>query len=347
MALDYVKGPSGGLISRLWRRVRMNATLRWGCEISPSGVTVARWNGAGSEPVSAAWRPLAPGAVEVSPVRENLIRPDEVRQALAGCLESLGRIGSAQSSPRPVDIALVIPDQAARVFFLDFDEFPTPPAQAIPLIRWKLKKSVPFDIDTSTISYVARRLAAEWQVLAVVSPEAVVQQYEALPESMGLKPRFVTLSTLGSLGLVDEAEATAQNSASEPAAASYLLAKYSPPWLTTTILHERSVRLFRTNPIGANGAAGPPRDSLQEILEAIHPSAAYFQDNFGQPLERAYFCGLGDLSDRIADSLLNDLNLQTRHLLQESAPGMTGWDQPQAERYLAALMGIARARRHT
>src|SRR3990172_4819218 len=151
MALDYVKGPSGGLISRLWRRVRMNHTLRWGCEISPSGVTVARWNGAGSEPVSAAWRPLAPGAVEVSPVRENLIRPDEVRQAMAGCLESLGRIGSAQSSPRTVDIALVIPDQAARVFFLDFDEFPAPPAQAIPLIRRKLKKSVPFDIDTSTI----------------------------------------------------------------------------------------------------------------------------------------------------------------------------------------------------
>lgn len=333
---------TGSPISRLWRRVRMNSTLAWGCEISPSGVTVARWNGGSTGPGTTAWRSLSPGAIEVSPVRENLLRPDEVRQALTGCLEALGRAGSAQSSPHAVDIALVIPDQAARVFFLSFDQFPSQPAQAIPLIRWKLKKSVPFDIDTSTVSFVARRSATEWEVLAVVSPAAIVQQYESLPESMGLKPRFVTLSTLGSLGLVPSLGDT---SGAEPAATSYLLAKYSPPWLTTSILHEGSVRLFRTVPIGSNGGSGPSADALREILEAVHPSVAYYQDNFGRPLERAYLCGLGELSGVVADSLSNELNLQTRHLLQESAPDVSGMDPPLAERNLAALMGISRMRR--
>ena len=98
--------------------------------------------------------------------------PEEVRQALTGCLESLGRMGGTQSSSHTADIALAIPDQAARVFFITLDVLPTQPSQAIPLIRWKLKKSVPFDIDASTISYLAHRQADEWQVLAVVSPAA-------------------------------------------------------------------------------------------------------------------------------------------------------------------------------
>lgn len=344
MAIAFGNGQSGNALSRLWRRVRMNPALSLGCEISPSGVTLARWNGSATGPETAAWRPLPPDAVEASPLRENLLRLEDVRQALAGCLESLGRPAGTQPATHSADIALVIPDQAARVFFISLEAFPNQPAQAIPLIRWKLKKSVPFDIDTSTVSYLAQRRADEWQVLVVVSPEAIVRQYETLAASMGLEPRFVTLSTLGALGLLPSAEEPAGEGSGLPAS-SCLLAKYSPPWLTTAILYEGSVHLFRTTPIGANGAARSSSDSLQEALEAIYPSAAYFQDHFGKVLERAYLCGLGDWSVSIADSLVNELHLPTRPLLEESAPAVAGWDQYQAEQHMAALMGIHKVRR--
>jgi type IV pilus assembly protein PilM len=321
----------------------MNPALGWGCEISPSGVALASWNG-GAGPGTAAWRPLTAGAIEVSPVRENLQRPDEVREALSGCLEALGRPAAATASSHTAGIALIIPDQAARVFFLSFDQFPSQPSEAIPLIRWKLRKSVPFEIDTSTVSYVARRAAAEWEVLAVVSPAVIVQQYESLPESLGLKPRFVTLSTLGCLGLVASSEET---STTAPGGESYLLAKYSPPWLTTTILHEGSVRLFRTVPIGSSGTAGSVTDTLREILEAVHPSVAYYQDSFGKPLERAYLCGLGEWGGVLAESLASELQLRTSHLLREPTPVVSGMDSPLAERHLAALMGVSRMRRGT
>jgi len=338
-------GQNGGGFNRFWRRVWNNPTLEWGCEISPQGVSLARWNGTGAGIAAAAWRPLPKGAVEVSPLRENLLQPEQVRQALAGCLESLGRPNGRQSAGRPVDTALVIPDQAARVFFVTFDEFPSQPAQAIPLLRWKLKKSVPFDIEASTISYLAQHQGGEWQILAVVSPEVIVRQYESLAEELGLKPRFVTLSTIGSLGLVPSSENGVAASGSEPAADSFLVAKYSPPWLTTTILYEGSVRLFRTVAIAANGSGELPPDSLGEILEAIHPSAAYFQDNFGRPLELAYLCGLGEVTQAIADSLSKELHLPARALLQDSAPPAPGWGQQDAERHLSALIGILRERR--
>jgi type IV pilus assembly protein PilM len=318
----------------------MNPTLGWGCEISPSGVCLARWDGSSSGLGASAWRPLSEGAVEVSPLRENLLRADEVERALSGCLDSLGRSNGLQSGGRTVDVALVIPDQAARVFFLSFDSFPSKAAQAIPLVRWKLKKSVPFDIETSAVSYLATRGGGEWRVLAVVSPEIIVRQYERLAESLGLKPRFVTLSTLGCLGLLPSDEA-------EQIKGRFLVVKYSPPWLTTAIVHEGSVRLFRTVSIGSgSGLRGTAsEEALQEILESIHPSVAYFQDNFGMPLEAAFLSGLGEYTEAITDSLTNELHLPARALLRVSAPPAAGWDSLDAERHLAALSGIARVRR--
>lgn len=337
---------SENIFSRVWRRARMNPSLAWGCEISPAGVCLARWDDAGNGAGSAAWRPLEPGALEVSPLRENVLQPEAVRAALAGCLESLGQPASSSPPGRLRDCALAIPDQAARVFFLNFDEFPPRPAEAIPLIRWKLKKSVPFDIETSTVSYMARR-HAEWEVLAVVSPEAIIRQYELLVESLGLKPRFVTLSTLAAMGLLPSSESESGTTAGQPAPSSCLLAKYSPPWLTTVIVYEGSVRLFRTVPIGDGAAAAgmPDGNEPRQILEAIHPSVAYFQDNFGKPLEQAFLCGLGEHTARIADALAGELDLPARSLWDEPNPPGSGWTRQDAERHFSALMGIARARR--
>jgi type IV pilus assembly protein PilM len=341
----------------LWQRMWMNPSLGWGCEISEEGVCLARWDGSSSGLGAVAWRPLTVGAVEVTPLRENLLRFDEVREALTGCLGSLGRADGAQSSSHPLDIALVIPDQAARVFFLTFDSFPEKPAEAIPLVQWKLKKSVPFDIETSTVSYVAVRGPSDWYVLAVVSPAAIVQQYEALANALGLKPRFVTLSTLGSLGLVPTEDSGAADGR-------FLVAKYSPPWLTTAIVYQNSVRLFRTAAIGSgtqssiSGAAGTSTNwpgagisgaagsALREILEAILPSAAYFQDNFGMPIEKAFLCGFGEYTESIIDALTSELHLPTESLLRDTGPGIGGWAPGETDRHLAALSGIARVRRH-
>ena len=323
---------NNGSGASLWRRLWMNPGLSWGCEIAPTGVSAVRWDGAASQ---ARWRPLPENAIDASPLRENLLRPDEVRQALLSCLESLGRSGGAGAA----DAALVIPDPAARVFFLSFDALPRRPSQAIPLIRWKLKKSVPFDIDTATVSYVAEQNAQEWHVLAVVSPEAIVRQYEEMLASLGLQARFLTLSTLGSLGLVSVSQSGAP-------ADSVLLAKYSAPSLTMTIVRQGTVRLFRTVTMTTSEpAASAPQISVREILEALYPSVAYFQDTFGVPLQQAYLCGLGEHTGAVADSLLNDLGLRARPLLEGSSSLPSGWDAPQADQYLAALAGIARERR--
>jgi hypothetical protein len=158
---------------------------------------------------------------------------------------------------------------------------------------------------------------------------------------------------LACLGLISSSETAGPQS--EPSR--FLLAKYSPPWLTTSIVYDGSVRLFRTVAIGGNGDASetgsnsgnvPVTESpeaLRDILEAIHPSVAYFQDNFGMPLQSAYLCGLGPYTDLIARSLSDELDLATRPLLREAVPTVAGWDAAAAERHVSAILGIARERR--
>ncbi|MSO20291.1 MAG: hypothetical protein EXQ56_07460 [Acidobacteria bacterium] len=326
-------GNSGG-ITRLLRRFVGTPMPTLGCEIATAGVTLARWNDGAAQLNATAWRPLAPGALDPTPLRENLAQPEQLRAALAGCLDSLG-LGGARSGGkdegRGIDTALVIPDQAARLFVLDFDKLPRSTPEAIQLIRWKLKKSVPFDIDASAVSFTARRrpsgAAAGWQVISVVTPHTVIHQYEQLLESLGLTPSRVTLSSLAALALIPESDV-----------GSTLLAKFNPPWFTTVIVQGGNLCLFRS---GALGQTADP--TTAEILEAIYPSFAYFQDNFGSTLERVFLCGLGDASSGVAEALADELRLNAQPLLSAAdLPTASHWTSGNAERYAASLVGLVR-----
>jgi len=228
------------------------------------------------------------------------------------------------SRERAVDAALVIPDQAARVFMLDFDSLPAKPAEALPLIQFRLKKSVPFDVESSTLSYCARELNGKTEVVVVVLPHAVVAQYEEVLLRTGLRPRLVTLSSLAALGLVNGAAPSG----------SLLLAKYSPPWFTTVIARHGSLALFRTVPL----APGPLLRS--QTLEALYTSIIYFQDNFGAPLDGALLCGLGAETEAIAEAVEREMKVSARPLLGELRGG-AALPPAEADEYFSALMGVA------
>ena len=123
-----------------------------------------------------------------------------------------------------------------------------------------------------------------------------------------------------------------------------LTAKYSPPWLTISILQEGHLRLFRTV-----GLAPTEEGSLSptQVLEALYPSLAYFQDNFEGLLEKAYLCGLGENSAQIAESLAQELNLPAEPLVSGNDSRLpSGLDPYLAERHFAAILGIVRGEQH-
>jgi type IV pilus assembly protein PilM len=108
---------------------------------------------------------------------------------------------------RTREVTLVVPDAAVRVLLLDFDELPAKAAEALPVVRFRLKKLLPFDADDAAVSYQVMATAKESiQVMAVAMPHEVLADYESVVREAGFEPGAVLPSTLAALAGLDEGE---------------------------------------------------------------------------------------------------------------------------------------------
>ena len=160
-------------------------------ELSEAGIAYAR-NG------ETGFQTFEPGVLAVSPVADNLLRPDAVAAALARIAPPNG------AKRRPA--AVILPDYAARVSLLDFDSFPSSPEEQLPLVRFRVKKTIPFDIDSAAVSYWAQPAstktgAKKIEVVAVTVSLEILARYEAIFRAANLHPGEVTTSGLAALNL--------------------------------------------------------------------------------------------------------------------------------------------------
>jgi type IV pilus assembly protein PilM len=97
-------------------------------------------------------------------------------------------------------VTLVVPDAAVRVLLLDFDSLPAKLAEALPVVRFRLKKLLPFDADDAAVSYQVMATSRDTlQVLAVAMPGDVLAEYEGIVREAGFEPGAVLPSTLAAL----------------------------------------------------------------------------------------------------------------------------------------------------
>src|SRR5262245_65609582 len=87
------------------------------------------------------------------------------------------------------DTTLLLPDTVIRVFVQHFDQFPRSAKEAIPMLRWKLKKSVPFEAEERLISYM-RQAPREGgvDVVTALGRSRIVGGCEARAEQAGCQP---------------------------------------------------------------------------------------------------------------------------------------------------------------
>ena len=109
--------------------------------------------------------------------------------------DTLARLGG-----RSRDVIAVLPDAAVRVVLLDFDALPTNRDEAESVVRFRLKKSLPFDVDKAKVSYHAQTSRPGMRVIAAVALSSVIEDYEAAFREAGYSPGVVMPSMLAALG---------------------------------------------------------------------------------------------------------------------------------------------------
>lgn len=285
-------------------------------EISPDWIAAARWTRTGGLD-SFAVEPLPPGALTPSAVETNIGNPIAVKSAIASL--------TARLRAKDEEVALLIPDPVIRVFVQHFEQFPRSPQEAEPMLRWKLKKSVPFEADETVISYMRQSPREDGvDVVTALARLRIVREYEALAEGAGLHPGVVLSSSLAAITLLDERQPT-------------LLARVSGLALTTAIVREGVLCGYRCTELPAHGGDLTP----QMLLEEIFPVAAYYQDTWQEGIQSVRVAGLGSRLADFVRPLEDEFHCDVRSLLDTAvSEGRVPQDaQPMAERQIDGLVG--------
>ena len=258
-------------------------------EISADRIAGARWTRTGGLD-GFALEALSSGAILPSAVESNIVNSAAVRSAMTNVCSKL--------RAKDEEVALLLPDPVIRVFVQHFEQFPRSPDEAVPMLRWKLKKSVPFEADETLISYM-RQSPREGgvDVVTALARLRIVREYEGLAEAAGLFPGVVLSSSLAAITLLDDERPT-------------LLARISGAALTTAIVREGVLCGYRSTELPAYERDLTP----QMLLEEIFPVAAYYQDTWGEGIQSVRVAGLGDRLPEFVRPLEDEFHCDVRSL---------------------------------
>ena len=261
-------------------------------ELSEDGIAYAEVD----QPAQVGFASLEPGTVQISPVHDNIQQPFVLQERLRNIAPANGRKRRA---------ALILPDYCARVAVLDFDAFPEEREEQLALLRFRMKKSVPFDVESALVSFAQqpRRPSAEgpekMEVLAAVVAAEVVGRYEAPFVSAGFHPGFITISSLAALNLVDPDQVT-------------MLVKLGGRILSVVVLDESSIKLSRCVELDSGG--------MDEIEAVLHPTLAYIEDELKTTPRHVWVSGFDGQSATLADHWQSEWNIPVAPLRSRFGP---------------------------
>jgi type IV pilus assembly protein PilM len=256
-------------------------------EIAAEHVAAARWGKRRGQLDGVAVETLPSGAVMPSTVETNITQPDAVRSALRRVFTRI--------PDRGAPIALLVPDLAVRVFILPFDNLSRKPEDALPLLRWRLKKSVPFDVDETVVSWNRQDgRDGNLEVVIAVARQQIVREYEQIVESLGGHAGVVLGSTLATLPLLEERGST-------------LLVRLCGKMLTTVVTNGPNLCVYRSSEMPAEAKLLEP----QAMLDEVFPAVAYYQDTWGVAIDRARLTGFGDREVIFGGALAEELKINT------------------------------------
>ncbi|HTR35344.1 MAG TPA: hypothetical protein VMH80_05555 [Bryobacteraceae bacterium] len=275
-------------------------------ELSEEGLAFARI----AEPKLVEFRPFQPGVLAVSPVNTNIQQPHVLLEHIHALVATGGN--------RKRRAALVVPDYCARVAVLDFDAFPSDPQEQQALLRFRMKKSVPFDVDSAMVSFAQQSRGADNQVevLTAVMASDIVEQYEAPFRAAGFQPGLITTSSLAALNLIDPDGIT-------------LLVKLGGRTLSVLVLDGSAIKLARCVEMDE-----PTAEAIESVL---HPTIAYVEDELKARPKHIWLAGFGAETKGWADRWQDEWGVEVHPL--QSRLGTPGADNTGLLGYLESVVG--------
>ena len=238
---------------------------RVACEVSADRVVAARATESAQTLEAVQSQALPAGTVTPGLQHANIASRETLVTAVR---ESLAPVAG-----RSRDVTLIIPDASTRILLLDFDTLPEKPQDADAVVRFRLKKSLPFDIDESSVSFDRQAADEGIRVVAAVTPKSVLEEYESVVRDAGYNPGAVLPSMIAALGVVDASRPT-------------MVIKVEPGTTTFAIVDQNQLLLYRALENGGTAVTG------ESLVDDVNTSLVYFEDRHGISVDRVLVTGV-------------------------------------------------------
>ena len=281
---------------------------RLACEISADRVVTARAAENGGKLEAATTATLPPGLLTPGLQQANISDRTKLAPVLRDSLAAV--------AGRSRDICVIIPDASTRVMLLDFETLPDKPLDADAVVRFRLKKSLPFDVDQSSVSFDRQGPANPVRVIAAVTPRAVLEEYESAVREAGYNPGAVVPSMLAVLGLVDSSRPT-------------MVIKVERGTTTFAIVDQEQLLLYRALENGGTSVSG------ESLVDDVNTSLVYFEDRYGVDVDRVLVTGV-EAAHGLQEALSATSNLRVEELVSTTSMGAAAGVNRAA---LAGVMG--------
>ena len=243
--------------------------------------------------------PLPPETVIPSTQQPNIHDREAFDATLAHAIDEVGL-------PKRPDVAIFLPDSAARLSVLEFDGLPGKAEERLDLLRARLRRSVPFEIDEAHISYQVQQVGGKSLVLVAVTAHEIVRQYEEPFQEAGFWPGFVSVASAQALKLMPSGPMT-------------LLAKVSGRSMTLAAGHNGAIEMVRSVDLVSTTEADEVT-ALREMTADLYPTSIYVAENLGQPVNKLLLCGFEHLTDAALHYLPDELNCPVESLSNSQGP---------------------------
>jgi type IV pilus assembly protein PilM len=281
------------------------------CEVMPYQVVAARSDRASASLEACSSSVLPAGSLTPSLAAANILNREAVHQAVSAAMSEV--VDGSR------DVVVIVPDASARIVLLDFESLPEKRQDADAMVRFRLKKSLPFDVEQSAVSYDVTLRNGAVKVLAAVSLRSVLEEYEAVFRDAGYNPGVVMPSMFAALGAVQADEPT-------------LVLKVDATTSTLAIVDSNQLLLFRT-------VENPPAGTrnAEQLAEDIYPSLVFFEDNYSLQVRRILVGGHVTAAE-VGPALQAQSGAQVLDLVSDRSLGNSSVPQSQMIGVVGALI---------
>jgi len=237
---------------------------------------------------------LPPDTIEITPFKPNIISLERAAEAL--------RKLWARYRTRASKICVLLQDRSALTFNVSLENPATRPEETLDLIRFKLKKSVPFRMDEAKITYFNDHGIPDhtnrnlWTVL--INNQVLHQYEEFIKSAIDSECGLVDLSTFNIMNL-----AHAQIAKAKMEDQDILFVNLNRDYISLAIIQKGKLTFYRSRDLeGQNGF-------LDEAIAEIHPATLFYVDKLeGKSLSRVFVYSFEN-SEEACSRLERDLQL--------------------------------------